>query len=194
MFMKKKNKKSYVLLALFALIGITIGYAVLSTTLNINGKSTISKNTWDVHFDNINVTDESVEAVKLPTIEDDTTVDFEIALNMPGDFYEFTVDVVNNGTIDAMIESINKTPILTEEQAKYLDYTITYQNNLEITSKQLVKKDESVRLKVRVEIRKDIDPSDLPEVGDVLYLSFTANYQQADETGISVSDNGVAIK
>ena len=194
MFMKKKNKKCYVLLALFALIGITIGYAVLSTTLNINGKSTISKNTWDVHFDNINVTDESVEAVKLPTIEDDTTVDFEIALNMPGDFYEFTVDVVNNGTIDAMIESINKTPILTEEQAKYLDYTITYQNNLEITSKQLVKKDESVRLKVRVEIRKDIDPSDLPEVGEVLYLSFTANYQQADETGISVSDNGVAIK
>ena len=194
MFMKKKNKKSYVLLALFALIGITIGYAVLSTTLNINGKSTISKNTWDVHFDNINVTDESVEAVKLPTIEDDTTVDFEIALNMPGDFYEFTVDVVNNGTIDAMIGSINKTPILTEEQAKYLDYTITYQNNLEITSKQLVKKDESVRLKVRVEIRKDIDPSDLPEVGDVLYLSFTANYQQADETGISVSDNGVAIR
>ena len=194
MFMKKKNKKSYVWLALFALIGITIGYAVLSTTLNINGKSTISKNTWDVHFDNINVTDESVEAVKLPTIEDDTTVDFEIALNMPGDFYEFTVDVVNNGTIDAMIESINKTPILTEEQAKYLDYTITYQNNLEITSKQLVKKDESVRLKVRVEIRKDIDPSDLPEVGEVLYLSFTANYQQADETGISVSDNGVAIK
>ena len=194
MFMKKKNKKSYVWLAVFALIGITIGYAVLSTTLNINGKSTISKNTWDVHFDNINVTDESVEAVKLPTIEDDTTVDFEIALNMPGDFYEFTVDVVNNGTIDAMIESINKTPILTEEQAKYLDYTITYQNNLEITSKQLVKKDESVRLKVRVEIRKDIDPSDLPEVGDVLYLSFTANYQQADETGISVSDNGVAIK
>ena len=194
MFMKKKNKKSYVLLAVFALIGITIGYAVLNTTLNINGKSTISKNTWDVHFDNINVTDESVEAVKLPTIEDDTTVDFEIALNMPGDFYEFTVDVVNNGTIDAMIESINKTPILTEEQAKYLDYTITYQNNLEITSKQLVKKDESVRLKVRVEIRKDIDPSDLPEVGDVLYLSFTANYQQADETGISVSDNGVAIR
>ena len=194
MFMKKKNKKSYVWLAVFALIGITIGYAVLSTTLNINGKSTISKNTWDVHFDNINVTDESVEAVKLPTIEDDTTVDFEIALNMPGDFYEFTVDVVNNGTIDAMIGSINKTPILTEEQAKYLDYTITYQNNLEITSKQLVKKDESVRLKVRVEIRKDIDPSDLPEVGDVLYLSFTANYQQADETGISVSDNGVAIR
>ena len=194
MFMKKKNNKSYVWLAVFALIGITIGYAVLSTTLNINGKSTISKNTWDVHFDNINVTDESVEAVKLPTIEDDTTVDFEIALNMPGDFYEFTVDVVNGGSIDAMIESINKTPILTEEQAKYLDYTITYQNNIEITSKQLVKKDESVRLKVRVELRKDIDPSDLPVVGDVLYLSFTANYQQADETGISVSDNGVAIR
>ena len=44
-----------------------------------------------------------------------------------------------------------------------------------------------------MELRKDIDPSDLPDVGDVLYLSFTVNYQQADESGISVKDNGEYI-
>ena len=33
-----------------------------------------------------------------------------------------------------------------------------------------------VRLKVKVELRKDIAPSDLPEVGDVLYLSFKKLY------------------
>ena len=41
-----------------------------------------------------------------------------------------------------------------------------------------------------LELRKDIDPSDLPDVGDVLYLSFTVNYQQADNTGINVNNNG----
>ena len=96
-----KNKK-YTLF-LIVLLCISIGYAVLNTTLNINGKSSISKNTWDVHFDNVKINDGSVEAVKIPVVENSTTVDFEVALNLPGDYYEFTVDVVNNGTIDAMI-------------------------------------------------------------------------------------------
>ena len=124
--MKKKNISYTFVLILFLLI--SIGYAALNSTLNINGKSSISKNTWDVHFDNIVVKDGSVEAIKLPTIENNTTVDFEVALNLPGDFYEFTVDVVNNGTIDAMIESITKTPDLTENQLKYINYKIEYQN------------------------------------------------------------------
>ena len=124
--MKKKNISYTFVLILFLLI--CIGYAALYSTLNINGKSSISKNTWDVHFDYIVVKDGSVEAIKLPTIENNTTVDFEVALNLPGDFYEFTVDVVNNGTNDAMIESITKTPDLTENQLKYINYIIEYQN------------------------------------------------------------------
>ena len=189
--MKKRNKKYYIVLVLLLLVVISIGYAVLNTTFNITGKSSISKNTWDVYFDNIKVTTGSVEAVKVPTIENNTTVDFETQLNLPGDYYEFTVDVVNNGTIDAMIESITKEPELSTEQQKYLNYTIEYQNGEQITTKQLVNQNSFVRLKVRVELRKDIDASDLPEVGDVLYLGFTVNYVQADENGISVKDDGV---
>ena len=184
-------KKNYGLFILLFLIVISIGYAALNTTLNINGKSTISKNTWDVYFDNVIVNAGSVEAVKIPTVSDKTTVDFEVGLNLPGDYYEFTVDVVNNGTIDAMIESIDKTPVLTTEQAKYLNYTVTYENDEVITTKQLVNKESFVRLKVKVELRKDVNPADLPDVGDVLYLSFTVNYQQADNTGINVINNGV---
>ena len=190
--MKRNNKNYIIVLVLLLIVVISIGYAVLNTTLNITGKSSISKNTWDVHFDNIKVTTGSVEAVKVPTIENNTTVDFETQLNLPGDYYEFTVDVVNNGTIDAMIESITKEPELSTEQQKYLNYTIEYQNGEQITTKQLVNQNSFVRLKVRVELRKDIDASDLPEVGDVLYLGFTVNYVQADENGISVKDDGVS--
>ena len=189
--MRSSNKKVYIVLIIVALIGITIGYAVINTTLNINGKSSISKNTWDVYFDNIVVKDGSVEAVKIPTVTNKTTVDFEVALNLPGDFYEFTVDVVNGGSIDAMIESISKELELTEAQQKYLNYIIEYQNGEQINTKQLVNKESFVRLKVRVELRKDIDSSDLPEVGDVLYLGFTVNYVQADNTAVGVPDNGV---
>ena len=191
--MKKNKQDLYIFIIMIGLIGLTIGYAALSSTLNINGKSNISKNTWDVYFDNVVVKDDSIEAVKIPTVTDKTTVDFEVALNLPGDFYEFTVDVINDGTIDAMIESITKDPELTEAQQKYLNYTITYENGEQISKKQLVKVEEFVRLKVRVELRKDIEASDLPDVGDVLYLGFTVNYQQADNTGIDVKDNGKYI-
>ena len=127
-------KKASRLLVLFliVLLCISIGYAVLNTTLNINGKSSISKNTWDVYFDNVVVNSGSVEATKIPTVSDKTTVDFEVALNLPGEFYEFTVDVVNNGTIDAMIDSIEKLPDLTLEQQKYLNFIIEYENGEQI--------------------------------------------------------------
>ena len=37
------------------------------------------------------------------------------------------VDVVNSGSIDAMIDSIIKTPELTESQKKYIDYYIEFE-------------------------------------------------------------------
>ena len=189
--MKIGNKKNYNVLIILLLICISIGYAVLSTTLNINGKSTISKNTWDVHFDNVQVTDGSVEAVKIPTIEGNTTVDFEVGLNLPGDYYEFTVDVVNNGTIDAMIESIEKTPELTTAQQKYLNYIIEYQNEEQIQSNQIVNSGKFLRLKVKIEFKKDIDVSDLSEIDLSLDLSFSLNFVQADDNGINVISNGI---
>ena len=188
---RRKNKKYYILLIILLLLGVTFGYAVLNTTLNINGKSTIQKNTWNVHFENVQITTGSVEAVKIPTIENSTTVDFEAQLNLPGDFYEFTIDVVNDGTIDAMIDCITKTPTLTEAQAKYLNYIIEYQNGESINTKQLVAKNSFVRLKVRVEYRKDITASDLPTTSETLNLAFTVNYIQSDGTGGDVKDNGV---
>ena len=39
--MKKKKNSSFVVIALLLIVTISIGYAALSTTLNINGTSTI---------------------------------------------------------------------------------------------------------------------------------------------------------
>ena len=191
--MKIRRKKNYIIFVLLLLVCISVGYAVINTTLNINGKSSISKNTWDVYFDNVVVRDGSVEAVKIPAISDKTTVDFEVTLNLPGDFYEFTVDVVNDGSIDAMIDNIEKTPDLSTEQQKYLNYTITYENDEAITTKQLVKKEEFVRLKVRVEYKSNLTATDLPTNNETLILGFNVNYVQADVSGVNVNNNGVKV-
>ena len=45
----KNRKKNRILLLLILLLAVTIGFALLSTTLKINGISGIKKNTWDIH-------------------------------------------------------------------------------------------------------------------------------------------------
>ena len=191
-FFSRDRKTLYIILSiiLISIFSLSIVYAALSVTLNITGTADISAASWDVHLDNVNVNTQSVSGTA-PTITGGTTATFSTKLEVPGDFYEFTIDVVNDGSIDAMIESVIKTPTLTEAQAKYLNYIIEYQNGESINTKQLVSKNSFVRLKVRVEFRKDITASDLPTTSETLNLSFTVNYVQSDGTASSVADNGV---
>lgn len=56
-----------------------------------------------------------------------TKSNYNISLN-PGQFYEFTIAVENQGTIDAKLTKITSTG-LTKEQEQNLKYTIYYGNN-----------------------------------------------------------------
>ena len=188
---RRKNKIIYIAIAIVLVVGISIGYALLNSTLTINSTSKIEKNAWIVHFENIFVKEGSVEPIVEPTISNDTTIsNFELILDKPGDFYEFYVDVVNEGTIDAMINSVVKTPDLTEEQKKYINYTIEYQNGEQIAKNQLVSKYSFVRLKVLVEYKKDLTASDLPTETNTLVLGLNLNLVQANSNGVIVENNG----
>ena len=128
--MRKRDKINKIFALVLILLGITIGYAALSTTLKINGTTNIGKNTWDVYWDNLgNISkSSSTTVVKGAQIDehDDEKIDFEIKLNEPGDYYEFQVDAVNNGTLDAMT-SLVSTIINSDENASlppYIIYTI----------------------------------------------------------------------
>ena len=177
-------------LILVCVFTLTVAYAALSAVLTISGNARISAADWDIYLANPKVTTGSA-TTNVPEIKTSSTLEFETTLNMPGDFYEFTVDVVNGGDIDAMIENVVKTPDLTTEQAKFLKYEISYQNGESIAIKQLLAKDTTMPIKVRVEYRKDLSNTDLPTNQVELDLSLTLEYVQSDGTGSSVKDNGV---
>lgn len=105
--MRDKKKRNLILL-LVVLLGITIGFALLSTTLFINGTSRIKANEWDIHWDgdSIAVTSGSVEATTAPSVDANGDIAFAVNFDLPGDYYEFTVDAVNAGTIDGIIKSV----------------------------------------------------------------------------------------
>ena len=169
---------------------LTIAYAALNAVLSIDGHAQVSSSDWDIYLANPKVTNGSATTT-VPSIKTSSTVEFSTTLSMPGDFYEFTIDVVNAGSIDAMIENVIKTPELTADQAKFLKYEITYQNGESITTNQLLAKETSMPIKVRIEYRKDLVASDLPTGQVVLDLALTLEYTQSDGTGSSVKDNGV---
>ena len=177
-----KNNKKIIIVAL--LLIISIGFSIISSSLTINGVSSIKGNTWDVHFENVQVKSGSVTA-PIPVISaSETTVTYNVTLNQPGDFYEFTVDAVNDGTIDAMVETVSTTG-LAETQQKYLIYQASYQDDSEIIVKHSLKKQSSETYKVRVEYNSEVEGDDLPDSDQTVSLSFSVNYVQADGTEIS---------
>ena len=191
----KRRKTSYLLIFVIVLLSISTGYAALNSTLIIMGTSAIQKNIWDVHFENLNIKEGSVTATTEPTITDSNRIsDFTFVLDKRGDFYEFVVDVGNKGSVDAMVNSVEMTPALTSEQEKYLTYKITYENGEEIKKNQLVKVNDFVRIKVRVEFKSNITAADLPQTQQILNLGFHINYIQAEDNGDFVDNNGKLVK
>ena len=160
--MKRTMRKTKLLLLLTVLF-ISIGYAILQTNLNITGTANMNNPTWDIHWENVSVTNGSVTGANITTPATidgtKTTVSYSIKLPEPGDFYEFTVDAVNAGTIDGMIDAIssklNGTEITTLPE--YLNYSVTYSDGIEVLENQELKANTSEKYKVRVEFKKDID-------------------------------------
>ena len=195
MMRESRKLQLIILMALVCLVGtLSIAYAVLSTTLNINGHAEITAASWDIYFDNIQINSGSVEATKYPIVVNSRTIDFVVGLKEPGDYYKFTVDIVNNGTIDAMIDSVVKTPELTETQAKYIKYEIEYTDGNSINSKQLLSKGEARTMSVLVAYRSDVLSANIPTDGESLNLSFTMIYTQADESGTQIPESTPVVR
>ena len=180
---RRKVNKPLLYFVFFVFASVTVGYAALSTTLSITGKGTLSKNSWDIHFENLVIVDNGASVVTTaPTIDSTKTkVSFNITLSKPGDSYEFTVDAVNKGTIDAMLSGFSATS-LTADQQKYLTYTVTYSDGATISTKDYLKKGTSETIRVRVRFRDDLTATDLPSSAETLNLTATLTYVQADST------------
>ena len=188
--MRSNNRKVTTYFILFSLLLIGVIYAILQANLQINGTAKIQANTWDIYFDNIQVNENSVsigENDSQATIdpENNCKVDFEVTLSIPGDFYEFTIDVVNAGTIDGMIGELNKTLKVNNETIStipnYLEYSVTYSDGMEIQANHKLEAGVTETYKVRLEFKTDIE--ELPEAATIT-TSLEPQYIQADSSGI----------
>ena len=175
------DKDNIKILLILLIVGLGIGYAYINSDLSINGTAQVNSANWDVHWANIQVKSGSVSGTNVvtePTISNQTTVNYSIILSQPGDYYEFTVDAVNGGVIDAMIDTIdsklNGATITT--LPAYLNYTVTYSDGVELEPNHELLANSTEKYKVRVEYRTDINANQLPAPNQTLSLQFTVTY------------------
>ena len=110
--MGEKTKNALIALLIIGLVSMTIAYAALTQQLQINaGAKVLNKSaTWDIHFANVvagtPVGYASISQGKSLTGTGTTTLSgLEVTLKAPGDSLSYTFDVVNNGSINAKINT-----------------------------------------------------------------------------------------
>ena len=183
--MKYNPKRSFMFMFLFlSLVSLTIGYAFLTTTMSIDGVSKMLEARWDIHFENIQIDGNSVATTTPATISTPTSVTFGAQLENPGDVYKFTVDVVNDGTIDAHIGQISIFPHLTLEQEEYFQYFVTYLDGVEIQENDTLDAGSQETLLVFFQYRIRSDESLYPTEDVNFSCSISIDYVQGKGTDV----------
>lgn len=123
---KKKNTQILIIVLLsVAILFMSVGYATFASQLNIAGTATVKANRWSVHYvtDSYSESTNSVQASAHNITATDFT--FTATLTKPGDFYEATANVINDGTFNAQLSSLTMST-LTAAQQKYITYKVYF--------------------------------------------------------------------
>ena len=159
--MQNNRKQRRILSLLILLLAITIGFALLSTTLKINGSAGIKSSQWDIHWDSNSISESGIEPTQGAEVtgEDDDTIEFSAELELPGDYYEFTIDAVNEGSIDGELKPIVTTILDSNEQEttlpEYIHYTVTYDDDTTPTPGDILEADDKQTYKIRIEFDRE---------------------------------------
>ena len=181
--MKKQKNAQIIILSLLlaAVIFTTVGFAAYTQNLNIGGTVAVEKSKWSIHFDQSSYqlgTDS--QAVKV-NMASDTSINFTSTLSKPGDHCAFSIQAVNDGTFDAVLNQLEMSS-LSAEQSKYLTYTVSYGSaSFTSTNNELntaLNKGASSNVLVRVEYVAPTDPADLPSSNVSVNLSLKLVYNQ----------------
>ena len=189
---KERRTKALVIVVLLIVVaGLTIAFAALSTTLNINGTAYLDAAKWGIRFENLSSPTKIGSATTTGTAKIEETKAAEItginvSLSTPGDKVTYTVDLVNKGTINAKIDNIEKT-VLTSEQQRYLTFKVTDKNGKEVSEGDILSAGETRSLTITIEFIKDLTKEDLPTSTSTISLSYKLNFVQTDEKVTSVS-------
>lgn len=109
---KRLVQNTMVIVLAAAIVVMSVGYAMFSSQVSFAYPETMRKTNRNIHFENptkLDTTNIADEFIAMPTLSNDFT-SLTFAAKMTSDsIYEFTVDLRNAGSYDAVLESYKLT-------------------------------------------------------------------------------------
>ncbi len=116
-----RNKNIVIIVLIILLLALSIGYAAFSDILTISGTAN-AKGTFNLEFQNAEIVTAvgvNEEGTKAEISEDKNTLNVNVVdLAYPGAGVEFSVDIVNVGSIPAQVNAVTPTNITGSEHIK----------------------------------------------------------------------------
>lgn len=173
---------------IIAVVGLTVAYAAMSTTLKVNGTVSMSSATWAIQFENVSASKTGNATYNLPTVSSTTLSNYSVHLTQPGDGVTFIFDVANTGTIDAYLATLIKnTPVCngigdtaisdSTIVCGNMTYLLQYEDGTKVATNDLLK--AGTKKKLKLVIAYDSSASQVP-IGEVAIsgLDITMVYNQ----------------
>lgn len=176
---KITHKNMILIVALVLCLFIGIGFAYIQSSLSIHGHSTISRGTWDIHYENLAVKEGSVATENPVTIsEDKKSISLSFNFTELNQYYVFEVDIVNAGEIDAMLDYSRMLDEAFIRFNEIIDYKIEFLNNIDLKPNAVLP--AKARERVRITLEMKVKPGTSMYVGDN-YFSLESLYVQATD-------------
>ena len=145
------------------LVGLAIGYAVLSSQLNIQGTGSVISN-FQILFTKIEEGTMNGAKTIQKEIVGDTTANFIIDLKSPGSTGEYIITVENRGTIDAYVKDIKGVVDSNKKEPKDIQFSI---DGLKVNDKLKARETKTFKVKVNW----DNNATTIPETSKDLSLT-----------------------
>lgn len=164
--MKTDRKIKYiaVMALIVAVLGISVAFAAMNQTLNINGVANFNPATWNVKFANLSEPTLTGNATiqTQPTLTETRIGDFVVNLSKPNDSVSYTFSVKNEGSMNAQLSTFTiPTPTCIGSSATTgvndanivcdnIYYTVTYEDGSIINNGDLLNSGSEKRMKLTI--------------------------------------------
>ncbi len=181
----KKNVMSVLIasvLVLCSIVCVSFVYARVTKKLVISGYASMNNaGKWEVKFANLKSAEiiGTTEEIIKPTIQNSSTSigNFNIKFYSPLDSISYQFDIVNDGTIDAIVDAISiAKPICNsisnnhDEESMVcnnLEYTLSYLDNSEVKTGDVLRKGESQPVILKLKYNGNDIPIDIVNISNL---------------------------
>lgn len=184
---QRKIKVLSVVALIVAVLGLTVAFAALSQTLTINGTANVDAASWDIHFETISSNKNGDATINdFPHIAGTSITRINVTLTKPNDGVEFRTRIVNDGTVDAKIDSVEISPLC--EIGSPVE-SCDWNNDGQVTEEDVQKVNDNLFFLIAYEGGISLKKNDTLNAGETKQINISVAYYK-----VTNSEDGIIIE